>query len=72
MSEYHLDILAVAILSQGDDKDLTDIYEALEPYLTLAQFVDLGTKMELCPIHYCDAQICRDDESSCQTRLRPI
>ncbi len=42
------------------------IYEALAAFLTHAQFVELGAMCDLCPIHYCDAAICRDDEETCQ------
>ncbi len=42
--------------------DITDIYEALKPALTHRNFLDLGLALELCPQHYCDIQICLDDQ----------
>jgi hypothetical protein len=41
--------------------DITDVYEALEPFMSDVDFVRLGGMLELCPQHYCDIQICRDD-----------
>jgi len=64
----HLDILADVILAvnvgttEGMEIDSTDIYEALQPYLEPDVFKALGAKLELCPIHYCDFQICVDDQ----------
>jgi len=43
------------------ESDITDLYEALMPFLSLRDFILLGGLIELCPIHLCDIQICIDD-----------
>lgn len=53
-----MDPLASAILNE----DTTDIYQQLEPFISKAEFRDLGAKLEFCPLHYCDIQICIDDQ----------
>lgn len=54
--------LAEAILGQGDgEHDLTNIFEALEPFMDKEDYVTLAEGMELCPVHHCDLQICIDD-----------
>ena len=48
--------------------EIEDPYEALEairPILVETAFVDVCDAMEICPVHFCDAQICRDDEEDC-------
>lgn len=41
--------------------DITDVYEALQPFLVPRDFHMLGLCLELCPAHFCDLQICMDD-----------
>jgi len=65
MPTDHLDALASAILQE----DLTDIYEQLSHVLTAYDHRELGIKLELCPTHYCDDQICRDDQAHCYEDL---
>ena len=48
-----------------DEKDHIDLFKALEPLLTRQQAVYLAAMLEICPIHYCDDQICRDDQDDC-------
>ncbi len=64
----HLEVLADTLLGNSstlpDDRlDMTDIYEALAMFLNDEDFKALGAKIELCPIHFCDIQICLDDEA---------
>jgi len=40
--------------------------ERLKPLLTPEAFLDLAAAIEVCPVHLCDEQICRDDEADCQ------
>jgi len=40
--------------------------ERLRPLLTAEAFLDLAAAIEVCPVHICDEQICRDDEAECQ------
>lgn len=56
----HLDDLAEVMLDQ-ENHDITDVYEALKPLICHRWFQILGEKLELCPLHCCDIQICLDD-----------
>lgn len=44
-----------------EDSDLTEVYEALQPLMAPQLFRSLGLHLDLCPIHLCDIQICKDD-----------
>lgn len=59
-SEGQVDQLATALLSE--DQDITDIYEALQSLMGPKSHNLLGLKLELCPVHFCDIQICIDDQ----------
>jgi hypothetical protein len=59
-AEQNLNALADAMLQIPGDA--TEVYEALAQYLDAETFRNLGAKLELCPIHFCDFQICLDDE----------
>jgi len=50
--------LAEAILGE----DATEVYEQLRPFMEWDEFKELGAMLEFCPIHYCDLQICIDDQ----------
>lgn len=56
-----LELLAEEI----SNNDGPSIYEALAPILSHTDFVALGHLTDLCPTHYCDAAICRDDQAHC-------
>jgi hypothetical protein len=56
--------LADAITGKSQDyenTDLCEIYETLQPVMPTERFIDLGCALELCPLHFCDMQICKDD-----------
>lgn len=55
--------LALAIL---ENPDHTRVFAALKPYLDAPTFKELGYMTELCPVHCCDAEICRDDQDDCE------
>jgi hypothetical protein len=48
------------------EPEVTELYEALKPFLTPAQHRELAEMLDLCPVHGCDIQICRDDNDTCQ------
>lgn len=58
-----LDDLAKTILD--DEKDHIDLFVALKPLLSRTQIKYLADCLELCPVHDCDSQICRDDQDDC-------
>lgn len=49
-----------------DSTDMLELFELLAPFLTELDRIDLAAMIELCPIHFCDINICIDDEiTSC-------
>lgn len=61
------DLLALNVLADEilESSNGPVVYASLAHYLTHQQMIDLGAKCELCPVHYCDEQICRDDQNHC-------
>lgn len=57
-----LDSLADALLEGAYSADHTQAYEALATLLQPNDHVELGARLELCPVHFCDIRICLDDE----------
>ena len=63
-----LDTVADALLSLagGTDEptevDMTETFEALRKLLPTHHVTALAARLELCPVHYCDAAICADDD----------
>lgn len=57
-------VLAVALLDH-DDLDHLEALEALRPVLSPPVFDATCERMEVCPVHLCDEQICRDDQADC-------
>lgn len=55
------DTLALAEFIVDSEVDHPEIVEHLVPFMTKAAIVDLCERLELCPIHHCDAAICADD-----------
>lgn len=58
-----LDNLITSLLAL--DADLPTVVEALatgQPHLSVLQVQYLADRLELCPMHLCDAAICADDE----------
>ena len=56
--------LSKTILSE--DADHIDLFEAMEPFLTVAQTQYLAGMLEVCPVHHCAEEICRDDREDCR------
>ena len=59
--EIQIAFLADSLFDTEGDTDYIGVYEALAPFLSRADHVALGAMLELCPDHYCDIDICRDD-----------
>lgn len=60
-----LETMAAALLalpSDGDGPDFLEALTALEALMPLPSYIALANMIEACPMHHCDAQICRDDE----------
>ena len=49
-----------------DEPDAFEVIEHLQPVMAPVLFKQLCESREICPIHICDIQICRDDELECQ------
>lgn len=61
-----VEALANALLNISADEDEADMLEAVEALRSLLQqqdYEELCEALEVCPIHACDEEICRDDEN---------
>lgn len=45
-----------------ESSDMLELFELLAPMLTELDRIDLAAMIELCPMHFCDINICIDDE----------
>lgn len=66
MTEIYLDQLADFILNeiQGNADDL-ELLRLLRNVMVPTSWIGLCDKLERCPVHICDWEICRDDEADC-------
>lgn len=56
-----LDALADFLLTQESDIR-PEAIELLRPFLTTHDHLELCARIDICPMHYCDLEICADDE----------
>lgn len=61
------------VILDSDDIDHCELVEALDPVMSRADHLLLCQSLDLCPLHFCDAAICADDEIDICARgtLRP-
>jgi len=67
MIKTPIEVLAECIsatLEVEDGIDFLDAFQAMEPLLSREQFIDLAGILSVCPIHYCDIEICIDDQET--------
>lgn len=65
-----LDALADLILTTPESDMRPELCELLQPLLAPTIFVELCARLEICPIHYCDIEICNDDNATDCTDYR--
>jgi hypothetical protein len=65
MSNDKIETIAQRIQDDMTERDLDhlDAYQAAKASLTAEEAFDLALALELCPVHGCDYEICRDDEN---------
>jgi hypothetical protein len=55
-------VLADLLLDQGGDRDYLEALEGIKLNMEPENFKRLCAMMDVCPIHNCDIEICRDDQ----------
>lgn len=57
--------LLLATIDNDDAPDMLDAFRAIEPLLSHDNYIALANATELCATHYCDIEICDDDDLQC-------
>jgi hypothetical protein len=50
------------IAIQGESGDVTEPFDRVAEFLSVDDRGYLAEMLDLCPVHYCDVQICADDD----------
>jgi len=58
-------LFALNEIDDSDAPDMLDAFRALNNILAPYDFRAIAEMTDLCPIHFCDIEICIDDELTC-------